>query len=295
MTDLRLIDDITAFARNHERSASPYATGVPGLSVMCDVAPSEFEAMIYDPVVCLVLQGRKETRIGERVVAFGAGDSLIVSHSLPVIAAITKARTEQPYVAMILRIDLGIARSLYDETGEFGHVGGEGQSLVASQTAPELIDAFARLFRASQDPIEADALTPLIIREIHFRLLQADHGAMLRGMLWRDSAASKVGRVMAKLRADLAAEITVPEMAKMAGMSVSAFHDHFKSIAGTSPLQYHKELRLTEARRLLLETAGSVSSVAFDVGYESPSQFSREYARKFGASPRQDLARTKAA
>ena len=118
---------------------------------------------------------------------------------------------------------------------------------------------------------------------------------MLRQMLWRDSAASKVGRVMAKLRADLADPMTVPEMAKMAGMSVSAFHEHFKSITGTSPLQYRKDLRLTEARRMLLETAGPVSSVAFDVGYESPTQFSREYARKFGASPTRDIAKSKAA
>lgn len=295
MTDLRLINDIQEFVKEQGERASPFATGIPGLSVLCDPAPSAFEAMIYDPVVCLVLQGSKETRVGGRGVRFGAGDSLIVSHSLPVVAAITEASPDKPYVAMILAVDLGIARGLYDEIGDVSPEAGDGQSLVASKTAPELIDAFARLFRASLDLVEAEALAPLITREIHFRLLQADHGAMLRQMLWRDSAASRVGRVMTRMRAELADTLSVPEMAKMAGMSVSAFHEHFKSITGTSPLQYHKDLRLTEARRMLFETAGPVSSVAFDVGYESPTQFSREYTRKFGASPRQDLARTKAA
>ena len=295
MPDSLLIRDIRGIAAEHEKNAAYYATGIPGLSVLCNDTPSGFEAMIYDPVVCLVLQGAKETRVGHRSVRFGAGESLIVSHSLPVVAAITEASPEEPYIAMILAVDLGIARSLYDQIGGVGPVGGDGQSLVAAKTAPDLIDAFARLFRAGRDPIEADALAPLIVREIHFRLLQADHGGMLRQLLWRDSAASKVGRVMTRMRADLADTLTVPEMAEIAGMSVSAFHEHFKSITGTSPLQYRKDLRLTEARRRLLETAGPVSFVAFEVGYESPTQFSREYARKFGASPRQDLARSKAA
>ncbi|MCB1348178.1 MAG: AraC family transcriptional regulator [Maritimibacter sp.] len=295
MTHSQLVDDIRAFAAVNSKTGAHYATGLAGLSVLCDDAPGGFDAMIYDPVVCLVLQGCKETRLGDRTVRFGAGDSLIVSHSLPVVAAVTEASPDAPYVAMILAVDLGIARSLYDEIGDFGPDDREGQSLVASKTSPELIDAFARLFRASRDPVEAEALAPLIVREIHFRLLQADHGAMLRRMLWRDSAASKVGRVMARMRANLGEAMSVAEMAAMAGMSVSAFHEHFRTIAGTSPLQYLKNLRLTEARRLLFQTAGPVSSIAFDVGYESPTQFSREYARKFGASPRQDLARTKAA
>ena len=295
MIHTALIDDIREFSMQRPKIAQHYPTAIPGLAVLCDPAPTAFEAMVYDPVVCLVLQGAKETRVGQRCVKFGAGESLIVSHTLPVIAAITEASPETPYVAMILSVDLGIARSLYHDVGDRGPVDDTTQSLVAFATAPELVDAFARLFRVSRDPVEAAALAPLIIREIHFRLLQADHGAMLRQMLRRDSAASKIGRVIAALRADLAATITVPEMAEMAAMSVSAFHEHFKAIAGTSPLQYHKDLRLTEARRLLIETAGPVSSVAFEVGYESPTQFSREYARKFGASPTRDIAKSKAA
>jgi len=295
MTQSDLIRGIRQFTEKQDSTASYYATAVPGLMLLCDHEPTAFEATVYDPVVCLVLQGRKETRMGGRTVEFGAGDSLIVSHSLPVTAAITEASAETPYVAMILAVDLGIARGLYDEVGEIAPLECDAGSLVACRTNAATIEAFARLFRASQDPIEANALAPLIIREIHFRLLQAEHGAMLRQMLWRDSGASKVGRVMARLRADLAGAITVSEMARMAGMSVSAFHEHFRSITGTSPLQYRKDLRLTEARRLLIETAGPVSSIAFEVGYESPTQFSREYTRKFGASPRHDLARTRAA
>ena len=169
MTDLRLINDIQEFVKEQGEGASPYATRVSGLSVLCDRVPSAFEAMVYDPVVCLVLQGGKETRVGGRRVRFGAGDSLIVSHTLPVGAAITEASPDKPYVAMILAVDLGIARSLYDEIDDVSPDAGVGRCLDASKSAPELIDAFARLFRASLDPVEAEALAPLIIREIHFR------------------------------------------------------------------------------------------------------------------------------
>lgn len=290
-----LANEVKDASREIGKSIPHLTTCIDGLSLFYADAPTRFEAMIYDPVICLILQGRKETRIGDRVVRFGAGESLIVSHTLPVTAAITEASDVVPYMAMILSINLGIARGLYDQVGDLNTGRKQCESLTASKSAPELIDAFGRLFRASQNPVEAEALAPLIIREVHFRLLQAEHGAMLRQLLWRDSAASKVGRVMTKLRDDLAAPLSVPEMAGIAGMSVSAFHEHFKEITGTSPLQYRKDLRLTEARRRLRETAGSVSSVAFKVGYESPTQFSREYTRKFGVSPRTDLARMRAA
>ena len=292
MPERALIGQVIDICNNNEQSGPHYSTAVPGFSLMYDVKPGGFEAVVYDPVVCLILQGGKETRIGNHRVVFGAGDSLIVSHSLPVVAAITEASPDKPYIALVLAIDFSIVRSLYDEIGDVS-AGQVAHSAVAASTSAALIDAFARLLQVSQHPLETETLAPLILREIHFRLLQADHGEMLRQMVWRDSSASRIGRVMTQMRSELANSLSVPEMASMAGMSVSAFHEHFKLIAGTTPLQYHKALRLTEARRLIVETTNSISRIAYEVGYQSPTQFSREYARKFGNSPRQDVVRMK--
>lgn len=292
MIDGTLISEICDYACQHRKSDTHYGTLVPGLSVLCDYEPTRLEAMLYDPVVCLVLQGCKETYIESRRIRFGAGDSLIVSHSLPVVAAVTEASRQRPYVAMILAVDLGVIRSLYDEIGATDLDREEARSLEAAATEPGLIDAMARLFRASRDPIEVKALAPLIVREIHFRLLRADHGGMLRQLLWQDSAASKITKVINRIRSEFRDTMMVSEMAKTAGMSASAFHQHFKALTAKSPLQYQKELRLMEARRLLTCEGASVSSTAFEVGYESPTQFSREYSRKFGVSPRHDLIRS---
>lgn len=290
MTDARLIADIQAYAHETGPQGHHFLTAVRGLSVLCDPSPTPLEAMIYDPVICLVLQGQKETRIGDRCIRFGAGESLIVSHTLPVIAAVTEASRDRPYVAMVLSLDLSIARSLHDEFGKAAGQVARGDSLEAATTDPKLTEAMGRLFRASLDPVEAQALAPLIVREIHFRLLQADHGGMLRQLLLRDSAASRIEKAIARIRADRTRTVPVSELAKTAGMSVSAFHEHFKKLTATSPLQYQKDLRLTEARRLITSGAETVASAAFEVGYESPTQFSREYSRKFGVAPRVDLA-----
>ena len=133
-------------------------------------------------------------------------------------------------------------------------------------------------------------MAPLIRREIHFRLLRASHGAMLRQLLRHESAASRIAKAINRIRQEFKTQISVSDLAHIAGMSASTFHEHFKNLTATSPLQYQKNLRLIEARRLLMDGTQSISSVAFDVGYESPTQFSREYSRKFGASPRKDIA-----
>ncbi|XWN30858.1 MAG: AraC family transcriptional regulator N-terminal domain-containing protein [Devosia sp.] len=289
MTVEALIADIRDFVRKMREPADVYATPVPGLSILWNDEPTRLKAVLYEPVICLVLQGEKETYIGDRCVRFGAGDSLIVSHAIPVVAAVTQASRRAPYVAMVLAIDLALARGLYDEVGTALFDDEEARSLDAAPTDLALIDAMARLFRISQDPVEAHALAPLVVREVHFRLLRADHGGMLRHLLWRDSAASKIAKAIALIRADFTKTIPVAEMAKAAGMSNSAFHVHFRALTAKSPLQYQKELRLMEARRLLVHHGTSVAATAFEVGYESATHFSREYSRKFGVSPRADI------
>ncbi|WP_050604846.1 AraC family transcriptional regulator [Ruegeria sp. 6PALISEP08] len=284
-----LITDICGLVEGKAEEAPFYPTALEGFALLHDVKTKSIEAHVYEPIVCLVLQGKKETRIGNRLVHFGAGDSLIVSHSVPVLAAVTEASRRKPYVGLVLSLNLPTLRSLYDKVESAPGPIETAHSLAASQASPDLIDAMTRLFRVCQNPTDAKVLAPMISREIHYRLLQADHGGMLRQMLWRDSAASRIARVIDVIQTGFRTSLPVSELAQTAGMSVSAFHTHFKEVTAKSPLQYQKELRLLEARRLLSHGSLSVSQAAFDVGYESPTQFSREYSRKFGVSPRQDI------
>lgn len=262
---------------------------LPGLTLLRCTQPTPLEATLYEPVICLILQGSKETVLGERALHFGAGESLIVSHELPVVSRITLASPEKPYLAAILTIDLALLRSLYEQVADFAFPSAEVRSLTVHRTEPALLEALSRYLDLIGHPLDARIMAPLLLKELHFRLLTAHHGGMLRQLLWHDSHASRISRAIDHLRKHFASPLSVPELARQVGMSASSFYLHFKAIAGTTPLQYQKELRLLAAKQRLLAGGHSVSRIALDVGYESPTQFSREYARKFGVSPRNTL------
>jgi AraC-like DNA-binding protein len=259
---------------------------LPGLTLLRSTEPTQLEATLYEPVICLILQGRKETTIGERTLSFGAGESLIVSHDLPVVSQITEASPDKPYLALIFAIDLALLRSLYEQVAEYELESNPVQSLAVHATDKAMIDALERYLDLMGKPLEEKILSPLLFKEIHFRLLIAEHGGMLRQLLWHDSHASRISRAIDFLRKNFLSPLSIPDLARHVGMSASSFYKHFKTITGTTPLQYQKDLRLLEANRRLLQGGNSVSRIAFDVGYESPTQFSREYSRKFGYSPR---------
>ena len=249
---------------------------------------SDLYATFYEPALCLILQGSKEVTIGHRVVEFGVGESLIVSHELPVVSRITQASKDKPYLALILGINLNIIRSLYDEFGESAMLMEGSRSLEIDQAGDDLLDPLYRLVNSSQNKIDSLVLFSQILREVHFRLLQAKYGGMLRELLRVDSHASNISKAISIIRSQFMNKLSVPDLAKSVGMSTSSFHHHFKSITESTPLQYQKDLRLLEARRLITTERESVTSAAFEVGYESPNQFSREYTRKFGVNPSSD-------
>lgn len=268
--------------------AEPCLTDVPGLVALCNRKPTKLEGRLYDPLICLILQGRKETYIGERKLSFGQGESLIVSHDLPVMAQVTEASQSTPYIAIAMSIDLQIIRSLYDQIDDLDSLQSQFCAMDTAKADTELVSAFSRLFELVDNPLEAKVMVPLVLREIHFRILLAKNGGMLRQLLMRDSHASRIGKAIDRIRQDFAAPLAVPELANIVGMSTSSFHEHFKAVTSSTPLQYQKDLRLLQARRLIQEGDCTVSSAAFAVGYESPTQFSREYSRKFGIAPRSD-------
>lgn len=294
MTLQELARSVDHFAGEHAETVKGRETGIAGLFVHRQTRPSPFEATVYNPVICLNLQGRKEVTCGDRTLAFGAGQSLIVSHDVPVMARVTEASAQHPYLAIIVALDIAIIQSLCDEVGEPVLDRRQASTLTANTTDGRIIEAIARYFALASDPLEAKVMQPLILREIHFRLLTASHGGMLRQLMQRDSHASRISRAIGRIRSGYRAPLAVASLAAEAGMSPSSFHEHFRQVTGTTPLQYQKDLRLMEARRLISLGGFAVSAAAYEVGYESATQFSREYSRKFGTPPRNDVFRATA-
>ncbi len=261
------------------------AQPMDGLLLLRRDCPGAFDASLYEPVLCLILQGRKQVSTVDRTLSFGPGECLLVSHDLPVYSRITKA----PYLALVFKVDVATIRKLYDEVAESVCDTRLARAAETHHADPGLLDALGRYLALADSPADAKVLGPLVSKEIHYRLLVAPFGGMLRSLIRHDSNASAIARAIGQIRGDLRAPIAVPDLARQVGMSASAFHKHFKTVTSTTPLQYQKELRLLEARRLLRTGGASVTAAAFDVGYESPSQFSREYSRKFGAPPSHDI------
>ncbi len=274
-----------------ERSIGREDRILPAAHVFQREEVSALEAVVYNPVICLILQGKKEMNVGDQFVSLAKGDALLVSHDLPVTSKITEASPGAPYRALILSLDLGVLRSLYEQVGEAVSDAHSATSLCASTADPAWVDPMVRYLGLMDAPLDAQVLGPMILKEIHFRLLLSPIGAMLRNLLSVDSHASRVSRSIQKIRADFREPLVVAELAQLAGMSQSSFHEHFKSVTGTTPLQYQKDLRMIEARALFLRGVPSVSVVGFEVGYESPTHFSRDYSRKFGCSPKHHLVR----
>lgn len=254
-----------------------------GLEILRHHRPTSFEAAIYEPVLCLILQGRKETVVGGDSYPMGVGECLLISHDLPVVARIVKT----PYLALLFSVNLDTLRDLYDAMPPGADV--PASAIRVHRCDDKLRDALARYVALIGAPEDAVVLGPLLSREIHYRLATAPFGGMLRDLMHRDSQASAIARALSQLRKNFRAPVEIPKLARSVGMSASAFHKHFKTITATSPLQYRKGLQLLEARRLLRAGKLSVTAAAFDVGYESAAQFSRDYSRKFGTSPKHDL------
>lgn len=289
MNKQNLATRVQHYADKNKASRYAFPTDIPGLLAVRNTQTVAFEADLYEPVICLVLQGHKQTQVGNKCVRAGPGQCLIVSHDLPVIATITEASAQHPYVALILSLDMNIFRDLYNEAGDIKITQNEGHALTAGQS-DAMMSAFGRLVDLLDNTLDAQIIAPLIIKEIHYRLLICPQGSMIRQLLLRDSHASKIAQAIGDIRKKYASTLTVGELAASTGMSASSFHEHFKAVTGTTPLQFQKDIRLLEARRLVANGNLSISTIAYDVGYESPTQFSREYARKFGQSPKKDQA-----
>jgi AraC-like DNA-binding protein len=283
---------ISAAADAAPGAAPFFATPIAGLTVMRAYEPGPPLRMIYRPVLCLVAQGAKQVMAGETIHAFGAGQALIVGVAIPATGQIVRASAAEPYLAAAVELDVPLLRELattvapprHDDAAHAVFVG-EGDSA--------LTECMLRLLRLIAEPDAAPVLQPLLLRELHFRLLTGPYGAALARLAVPNGRTERIARAIRLLSQDFAQALRIEDLAAVAGMSVSTFHLHFKTATAMTPLQYQKQLRLLEARRLLLADA-SAARAAYAVGYESPTQFSREYARMFGLPPRRDAAQWRA-
>jgi len=285
---IRLID------QNHPGDGV-FPTAIPRLHLMRSCRPTERIHALHEPAVCIVAQGRKRVMLGERIFDYDRSRFLVVSVDVPVAGQVIEATPREPYLCLRLDLDPALLASLFMDIGEAaGRERAPEAGLVLSPVTPDLLDAALRLLRLLETPQDAAVLAPLVEREILYRLACSDQAARLWQIAHGESRLQQVNRAIRRLQRDFEKPIAVAALAAEAGMSVSAFHQHFKTVTAMSPLQYQKQLRLQEARRLILSSAMDAASAGHRVGYDSASQFSREYSRLFGAPPMRDAARLKA-
>jgi AraC-like DNA-binding protein len=262
-------------------------TGIPRVSMVQAEACS---SQVYQPMLHLVLQGSKTLSVGEQILEYATATYFIVPVDVPATGEIRPGDAGQPYLATSLTLDSSLIANVLAATNwPAGQPA--GQRFHATQAPSELIDAWLRMMRLIDRPGEIEMLAPLIEQEILFRVLQGSMGGLLREIARSDGHLTQIRRVIHWIRGNFAEPLRVETLAAMADMSVAAFYRHFRAVTAMTPIQYQKRLRLLRARWLLLFAPRDAASIAFEVGYESASQFSREYARLFGLPPTRDVAR----
>ncbi|MCA1931006.1 AraC family transcriptional regulator [Rheinheimera sp.] len=267
-------------------------TPILGLTTIRSNSPSGLEYAISRPLVCLVLQGKKQVVMGSDVFDFSAGDSLLISADVPTISQITQASPDAPYISLVLDLDLSVIAELTEQMVQPRQ---SSQDPVQVQPTDQLVaDAALRLMNLLDRPESVPILHKQLVREMHYWLLAGRHGAAIQRLGYQDSHVRQIAKAVAVLRTEFRQPLQMEQLAALAGMSPSSFYQHFRSVTSLSPLQFQKQLRLIEARRLMRAEGLKAGSAAFAVGYESVPQFSREYRRFFGLTPLQDKEQGKA-
>jgi AraC-like DNA-binding protein len=265
-------------------------TAIPGLSLFQRDEPTQPESRMYEPRICLIAQGAKRVLLGDDTYVYDERHFLITSVNLPTVVQIIKASPEKPCLGIILKLDQReISQLMVDSNLPLSRPQQSSRGMATGEVTLPLLTAFQRLVDLLAEPKDIPILAPIIQREIFYRLLVGDQGARLRQIASAGSQSQQIARAIDWLKDNFTRPLRIDDLATQVNMSTSTFHHHFRTLTAMSPLQYQKWLRLNEARRLMLIENQDAATVAFQVGYESPSQFSREYSRLFGEPPLRDI------
>ncbi|MFB9838330.1 AraC family transcriptional regulator [Actinoallomurus acaciae] len=288
-----VLDEIRRLIAGHARP--DLRTAIDGLRLSkVESAPPDHS--LTEPLLVVMAQGGKRLLLGDQVFEYRTGQFLVVTADLPVTGHFLDASPQLPSLALglVLRPEAIAPLLLETPPGRWSRSRTDAPAIATGAAWPELLDAVTRLLRLLDHPADAPVLAPLVEREILWRLLTGPHGGMIRQIGLADSGLSHVSRAIRWIRDNYAEPMRISDLARLAGMSPSAFHRHFRAVTTLSPLQFQKRIRLQEARSLLVTRPGDVAGVGHRVGYDSPTQFNREYRRLFGAPPGQDAARLRA-
>ncbi|HHC6587353.1 TPA: AraC family transcriptional regulator N-terminal domain-containing protein [Vibrio parahaemolyticus] len=271
-------------------NANQYDTPISGLRFSRWTTPTPPTSYTHNPSICLIAQGRKRVLLGEESFIYDANHFLISSVDLPIIANIIEASEEQPYLGLIMELDLTeISQLIVDSELAFTQSKEAQKGIAVGELSESLLDAFVRLAELLDEGQNIKILAPIIKREIFYRLLMSEQGTRLHQIVTAGSHSHQIAKAIDWLKNNFVKPLSVGDLASFTGMSKSSFYTHFRSMTSMTPLQFQKKLRLSEARRLMLTENLDAMAATFKVGYESPSQFSREYSRLFGAPPSKDI------
>ncbi|HHG3513495.1 TPA: AraC family transcriptional regulator N-terminal domain-containing protein [Vibrio parahaemolyticus] len=271
-------------------NANQYDTPISGLRFSRWTTPTPPTSYTHNPSICLIAQGRKRVLLGEESFIYDANHFLISTVDLPIIANIIEASEEQPYLGLIMELDLTeISQLIVDSELAFTQSKEAQKSIAVGELSESLLDAFVRLAELFDEGQNIKILAPIIKREIFYRLLMSEQGTRLHQIVTAGSHNHQIAKAIDWLKNNFVKPLSVGDLASYTGMSKSSFYTHFRSMTSMTPLQFQKKLRLSEARRLMLTENLDAMAATFKVGYESPSQFSREYSRLFGAPPSKDI------
>ena len=285
----RLATRIAGWTAGVER----FATAIPNLTLYRHDAPTEAMSCMVEPAIALTVQGAKRAILRDDVYAYNKHRFLLTTLDLPVVLQAVEASKDTPYLSLVLRLDERVIAELVMQSAvqPLARRPSHTRGIAIGQTSTRMLETFDRLVQLLDEPEAIDVVAPLVQREIFFRLLVGDQGALLWQLAAAGGQGHRVARAIGWLKSNYAQPLHVEKLAQLVQMSPSRFHHHFRQLTAMSPLQFQKHLRLNEARRLMLTEQLDASTAAFHVGYESPSQFSREYSRQFGAPPRRDVER----
>lgn len=278
-----------SIARLTDKGDQPI-TAIPGLSLYRREEPSQPTSILYEPRICLIAQGAKRVLLGDDTYVYDQHHYLITSVDLPTVVQVINASREKPYLGLVMKLDQReISQLMVDSNLPAPRPQLTSRGMGTGEVTLPLLTVFQRLIDLLAELQDIPILAPIIKREIFYRLLVGEQGARLRQMASAGSQSQQIARAIYWLKDNFSQSLRIEDLATQVNMSASTFHHHFRAVTAMSPLQYQKWLRLNEARRLMLSENQDATTAAFQVGYESPSQFSREYNRLFGAPPLRDI------